>query len=152
MRTAAQFPSVEQDPPQASREASVATGEHRATVLVVEDEDRVRRSVARLLHRYGLHLLAAASGAEAFAMAAEHPGPIHLILTDLWLPDITGPALVNGILAARPETRVIYTSAFDRQLLTRDGTQERCAVIIQRPFTNPELLAAIGRALNIDFQ
>ena len=116
------------------------------TVLVVDDDALVLRLAGLMLRAEGYRVLAAGGAAEARATAAAHDGPIHLLLTDVQMPDERGDALADALRAQRPGLRVLFMSgyAFDAALPDRvvDGATE----FLPKPLT-PETLAAKVRAL-----
>ena len=82
------------------------------TVLLVEDEPAVRALMQRVLRSLGYLVLTASEGREALAVAAAHPGTIHLLLTDLVMPEMGGLELAEALVALRPETRVLVCSGY----------------------------------------
>lgn len=116
------------------------------TVLLVDDNAAVRQYVGYVLRRYGYRVLEASRGTEALHLCTQHEGPLHLLLTDIQMPDMTGPELVPQALALRPHLPVLYMSAhFSEDVLARvEG--HPLQPFIQKPFT-PEALAQKVRAL-----
>lgn len=82
------------------------------TVLFAEDTDVVRELFCEALRRSGYCVLDAADGAKALSVARRHPGPIHLLITDLMMPQLTGPELRRALRASHPETSVLYISGY----------------------------------------
>lgn len=82
------------------------------TILVVEDEPLVREQIRRALEPPGYTILSAGNGTDAIAIEAAHRGPIHLLLTDIIMPDLQGPDLARRIRRRRPEIKVLYMSGF----------------------------------------
>jgi two-component system cell cycle sensor histidine kinase/response regulator CckA len=80
------------------------------TVLVVEDQEEVRRLTRSILESYGYHVLEASNGAEAFCFGKAHSGEIHLLLTDVILPGMNGRTLSEHLRVLRPMLKVIFTS------------------------------------------
>ena len=119
--------------------------ESQVTVLLVDDEPGVR-VVARLgLKQAGYVVLEAADGAQAIRLSEAHPGPIHLLLTDLHLPSLSGEQVAAAVRARYPEVRVILTSGeTDAQVDRVPG-----AAFLSKPFT-PSTLAAKVRELLAD--
>jgi len=117
------------------------------TVLLVEDEDALREVSRRILAGAGYTVLAASNGREALALAAEHDGTLDLLLTDVVMPHMHGPELALQIEAARPGTPVIFMSGFAEPILDSGGHVTAGAALIEKPFSAPTLLAAVGRAL-----
>jgi CheY-like chemotaxis protein len=114
-------------------------GRGTETVLIVEDEAEVRALVHAVLADHGYLVLSAARPGEALDLAERHPGPIHLLVADMVMPEMGGPALARRLLALRPETTVLFMSGYTDQT-TDDG-----ALFLQKPFT-PDTLARTVRA------
>lgn len=104
------------------------------TVLLVEDQDEVRDFVAQTLSLHGYSVLAAASGSDALQLAENESGAIHLLLTDVVMPLMSGPELARRLHLVRPELRVLYMSGYSASLLDSQADS-----VIPKPFT-PELL------------
>ena len=115
-----------------------ASGRGSETVLVVEDEDEVRALAIEILREHGYTTLAAADGAEALRVAARHPGPLHLLLTDVVMPHLSGWELARQLSSIRPETKVLYMTGYSEIAVAHEGVSD--AIVLQKPFT-PDLLA-----------
>ncbi len=122
--------------------APVARGSE--TVLVAEDEAPVRAVARHALERYGYRVLEAASAEAALDVAQRYSGPIHVLLTDVIMPGLSGRDLATRLAALRPETRVIYMSGYTDDAITRHGVLEPGFVFVQKPFT-PDALARTVR-------
>jgi signal transduction histidine kinase len=109
------------------------------TVLVVEDEDEVRTLALEILHEQGYTTLAAADGAEALRVVARHPGPLHLLLTDVVMPHLNGWELARQLSAVRPETKVLYMTGYSEIAAGHEGVSD--VIVLQKPFT-PDILAS----------
>lgn len=118
------------------------------TVLVAEDDDQVRAAVVTILERRGYEVLAASSGAGALALAINHPGVIHLLLTDLVMPDRTGRALAQEIAAERPGIRVLYMSGYTDDTVVRHGVLTSDLAFLQKPFTPSAVVARVREVLD----
>lgn len=105
------------------------------TILVIEDEDAVRFLVSRVLQRQGYRVLEAANGREALASAVSHDGPIHLVLSDVVLPDLAAAEIVGRVKARKTMTKALFMSGHSGAVLMRDGLLEDGAHFIQKPFT-----------------
>ena len=107
------------------------------TVLLVEDEEAVRRLVQEILESAGYRVLAAASGPEALQRSRDHKGPIQLMVTDVVMPGMSGPQLADLIAATRPDLRILYTSGHTDDAL---GGLPPGRAFVQKPLT-PDVLA-----------
>ena len=129
-------------------EASPArTGMNAATILLVEDEDRLRQSITRLLEKSGFVVLPASHGIEAIRLLEEHGGSVHLVLTDIGLPHIRGPELVMRIRSQRPDMKVLYMSGFGEDDIRANEASELTGRFIQKPFRKDTLLRKLQDAL-----
>lgn len=116
------------------------------TILIVEDEAALRRLLQRTLVSLGYAILEAGSGDHALAIQALYFGPIHLMLTNINLPDLSGPALVRRMIAARPDIRIMYVSGDPySDEWTIPG---RRVEFLQKPVTLAETTARIRQCLN----
>ena len=127
------------DASESAAPAAVSTG-GTETVLVVEDEEAVRQLAARTLFVRGYTPLVAHTGEEALRLSEQHPGPIHLLLTDVVLPRMNGSRLAETLLATRPDLRVLYMSGFTETAIVHHGVLQPGTDFIQKPFT-PHALA-----------
>jgi CheY-like chemotaxis protein len=110
------------------------------TVLVVEDEPSVRQLVCNTLRAHGYGVLEAGDSEKALAVAAEHDDPIHLLLTDVTLPRMNGLILYKKLIEEYSGLRVLYISAYTRNVIAhRYGLDDRAA-FLQKPFSMYHLL------------
>ncbi|MDP9264192.1 MAG: PAS domain S-box protein [Acidobacteriota bacterium] len=117
------------------------------TVLLVEDEEGVRRVAREFLEIRGYTVLEAANGEEALQIAHAHPGPVHLLLTDVVMPGINGRELWQR-LSWRPEMKVLYMSGYPENAIIQDGTLEEGVMYLQKPFTLNALTHKVREALH----
>jgi CheY-like chemotaxis protein len=117
------------------------------TVLVVEDQDEVRKLALAMLKRFRYPTLEARSGSEALLTAQNHPGPIHLLLTDVVMPHMTGIQLAERLTLVRPETKVLYMSGYSADVILRQGALPSEIEYIQKPFTPEALVQKVRKAL-----
>ena len=117
------------------------------TILVVEDQDLVRELVAEVLQLEGYTVLEAANGREAFELAASYPKSIELLLTDMVMPDESGPELADRIRALRPELKVVYMSGYDATLTDKRLCGEMRRAYLQKPFTAVALAEKVRETL-----
>ena len=110
----------------------------RRTVLVVEDNDGLRELTRRLVQRLGYTVVVAANAAEARQLVDQHAS-INLVLTDVVMPDFSGPELVKMLLERRPKLRVIYMSGYTDDAIVRHGVLEPGIDFLPKPFTSQTL-------------
>jgi CheY-like chemotaxis protein len=113
------------------------------TVLVVDDEEAVRRMVERILARAGYRVLTAANAAEAIELARSHAGPVHCLITDLAMPGLPGSELTRRLSAERRELAALYMSGYAEPDLHHVGNADNRTNLLPKPFTRVDLLAAV---------
>jgi two-component system cell cycle sensor histidine kinase/response regulator CckA len=131
-------------PGAAALDAPAARGTE--TVLLVEDAAAVRAVTKQALGRHGYTVLEAPNGEAALRLAQKHRGPIHLLLTDVVMPALSGRQLAEQLAALRPDMRVLYASGYTDDAVVRHGIVEAKAAYLQKPFT-PDTLARKVRAV-----
>jgi PAS domain S-box-containing protein len=117
------------------------------TILLVEDEEQVRQLARRVLEREGYTLLTATDAESATALADRHPGHIHLLITDVHLPRVSGRELAARLGIHRPAIKVLYVSGTAEGSLARHRMLEPGTVFLEKPFSLDRLLRAVRRAL-----
>ncbi len=120
----------------------------RETVLVVDDEPGIRALIVKILRRERYRVLEAGSASEGIASARKHDGPIHLLVTDVMLPDRNGRELARQLCEALPELKVMYISGFTDDESVRRGDFPPGARFLQKPFTLGALVATVREALD----
>ncbi len=118
-----------------------------ATVMVVEDDPGVKRLVCNILSGKGYKVLETRNVDHAIALAREHNGEIHLVLTDVIMPGMNGPALYQKIVQYHPESRVLYMSGYTENIITRQGVLMEGIHFLEKPFSTRKLLKKIGEIL-----
>jgi PAS domain S-box-containing protein len=113
------------------------------TVLLTEDEDALRALLREWLREAGYTVLAARHPDQALAHAAAHPGPIHLLLTDVVMPGLGGRELAEQITASRPETKVLYVSGYTDDAVMLKGVLADEMAFLQKPITAEVLLRRV---------
>ena len=111
----------------------------RETMLVVDDEEMVRRLAARILKGDGYQVLEASSGEEAVRLLQRAAGKIDGVLTDVAMPGLNGRQLGETILRCWPEVRVLYMSGFPARRIVDEGSLDPASPFIQKPFTSEQL-------------
>ncbi len=120
------------------------------TVLLVEDDDEVRAIVRELLNQQGFHCLEAKQGVEALALAEKCEQPIHLLLTDVVMPEMGGKELADALKLHLPHLRVLYMSGYTQDAVFRDEVARGGRNFIQKPFALGTLLTKIREVLSSD--
>jgi len=110
------------------------------TALLVEDEPEVRWLVRDMLQRLGYTVLEARHGIEAQVLSIQHQGPIHLLITDVVMPQMSGREIAERLTSEHPETKVLYMSGYTDDAVVRHGVLTADIAFLQKPFT-PEALA-----------
>jgi two-component system, cell cycle sensor histidine kinase and response regulator CckA len=118
------------------------------TVLLVEDEDRVRELASEILRRYGYRVLAEGDASGALARAERHGGPIELLLTDLVLPDMSGHELATRLRSVRPHSRVLYTSGYTDEVMVLHGLAVPAESFLPKPYELNALLQRVREVLS----
>jgi CheY-like chemotaxis protein len=116
------------------------------TVLLVEDESSVKRMVREILAKLGYTVLDAGDGQSALDVCGAQQAPIHLLVTDVVMPGMTGPDLARAVKILRPETKVIFMSGYTENSVLANDLIEPDANFLQKPFT-PEEFAQRVRAV-----
>jgi PAS domain S-box-containing protein len=121
------------------------------TILLVEDAGAVRGAVRRMLESLGYTVLEAANASEALQIATAarlEKAPIHLVLTDVVMPEISGRALRERLARLWPELRVLYMSGYTNDEILRRGLGESGEMLLEKPFTLEHLAAAVRRSID----
>ena len=126
---------------------AVVSARGSETVLVVEDQEPVRSFAVTVLKEHGYLVLDAASGDDALLLAERHPGPVHLLLTDVVMPHMTGKKLADRMTALRPEMKVLYMSGYAADVIARRDLLESGAPYLAKPFAPDVLAAKVREAL-----
>ena len=118
------------------------------TILLVEDAERVRAVVREILEMQGYEVIEARHGAEALALEAGHKGPIHLLITDVVMPEMSGRELAQRLVPLRSEMNVLYISGYTDDAIVRHGVLEAGMAFLPKPFTPDALAAKVREILN----
>jgi CheY-like chemotaxis protein len=117
------------------------------TILYVEDESVLRAVIADCLAQLGYQVLSAGDGGHALTLAADHKGPIDLLLTDVRMPEMSGPELAAKLLPLRPAMKVIYVSGYPDDIVAIHGSPGPDTVFLAKPFTIKLLAAKLREVL-----
>jgi len=121
-------------------------------VLIVEDEEALREVTERIFIRGGFRVLTAANGAEAIALAAGYAGEIHLLLTDVVMPNMLGKEVAERVRELKPGIEVLYMSGYAQPVLASQGRLDRDVHLINKPFSAEAITARAGQILNGHFR
>jgi two-component system cell cycle sensor histidine kinase/response regulator CckA len=141
------FPSTSLPAAPAATPAGVSSLDGTETILLVEDEEVLRRLIKKVLETYGYTVLEAGSGAEAVAIAADGDTPIQLVLTDVVMPGMNGRELAERLLLERPALKVLFSSGYPADTISRHGVPEAAADFIEKPYGLDELARKIRELL-----
>jgi len=118
----------------------------------VEDEDRVRDFTREMLERHGYTVLEAGHPGQALRLAADHAGPIHLLLTDVVMPEMSGRHLADRLTALRPEMKILYMSGYTEDGIVHHGVIGAGRAFLQKPFRGDVLACEVRRVLDAEPQ
>jgi PAS domain S-box-containing protein len=143
------LPRLEEETDEAPAPAPVGpapTGSE--TVLLVEDEPALRTLIHEVLKGAGYRILQGATPDEALAVAAAHQGVIHLVLTDVILPSMSGRQMADALRTLRPETRALFMSGYTDDAISHHGILEPGTHFMEKPFTSDALLRKVREILD----
>ena len=125
---------------------------HDETILLVEDDDAVRESAKEMLKTLGYRLLVARSASEAMQTSREYEGAIHLVLTDIVMPGISGSRLAGELQKERPDARVLFMSGYTDDAILRQGILHSSAPFLQKPFSLRGIAKKVDQVLRAPAQ
>jgi PAS domain S-box-containing protein len=128
--------------------AVVADATGTETILVVEDEDQIRDMVSEYLQHSGYNVLHAQNGREALEIAQRYKGLIHLLISDIVMPELGGEALAQQLKRLRPRTKVLFTSGYPEHAHIDENTAGQHPPILQKPFPLNALAGKIREVLD----
>jgi len=134
--------------PVAARAEALGPPGGSETILLVEDDDAMRDLTCKCLTGAGYHVLSTENGETAIRAASEHDGPIHLLLTDVVMPVVSGRQLAISLGTLRPEMKVLYISGYTADLIADHGVLESNTTLLEKPFTHQSLLTSVRSVLD----
>jgi CheY-like chemotaxis protein len=117
-------------------------------ILLVEDDDQVRAVARGILVKHGYHVIEARNGGEALLISEKHPGTIHLLLSDVVMPQMSGPELARRLASTRPDMRVLCMSGYTDDSIVRHGVLEARLAFLQKPITPDALATRVREVLD----
>jgi PAS domain S-box-containing protein len=128
--------------------AHTASPQGSETILLVEDEDGVRSFVRRVLQEKGYTVLEASKPGEALAICQQYKESIHLLLTDVVMPQMSGRELANKVSSLRPETKTLYMSGYTDEAIFRHGVLDPGVPFLQKPFATEVMVRKVRQVLD----
>ncbi|MES4786312.1 MAG: hybrid sensor histidine kinase/response regulator, partial [Nitrospiraceae bacterium] len=119
------------------------------TILLVEDEPAVRALIRDTLRLFGYTILEARHGYEAQLIGSQHAGPIHLLMTDVVMPQMSGRKLAEGLASAHPSMKVLYMSGYTENAVIHHGILDPGTSFLQKPFTSDTLARKVREVLDV---
>jgi len=115
--------------------------------MVVEDDMMIMRMIAKVLNSCGYKVLCADDGQMALRIAGEHKGSIHLMLTDIIMPNMGGRELAERLFENRPDMKILYMSGYTDNAIVHHGVLEKGLSFIQKPFSSNNLRKKVREVL-----
>jgi signal transduction histidine kinase len=119
------------------------------TILLVEDNEQVRETAYDILKQQGYTILKATGGEEAITIIASTDQPVHLLLTDVVMPDMNGKQLYDTLSQIYPSLKVLYMSGYTNDIIVHHGVLDEGVQLIQKPFTNHSFLNKVRYVIDI---
>jgi CheY-like chemotaxis protein len=146
------LPRVDESPAAIQQARSTTSVVGTETILLTEDAPALRGTARQILERYGYTVLVAPNGTEALTLAESCRGLIHLLLTDVVMPGMSGRELAERFTAQRPEAKVLYMSGYTDDAVVRHGVLRPGIAYLQKPFTPESLAHKVREVLDSDRQ
>ncbi len=135
-------------PPEPAQPSQKKVQTGNETILLVEDEPAILKMTRILLERHGYVVLAADSPAKAMNLAKNHPGKIHLLLTDVVMPEMNGKDLAVELTALYPDLKVLFMSGYTYDTIAHQGALNNGTVFVQKPFTTQDMIGKVKHLLD----
>ena len=129
---------------QSKQKQTLALGQETNTVLVVDDEDAVRTVIAQLLRQFGFKVKEAPNGRTAVDIFSADPEGIDAVIVDMTMPDMNGKEVCEELISLKEDLRIVLTSGYSEQEVTRHFSSSPHLSFIQKPFQPQELLPYFG--------
>jgi PAS domain S-box-containing protein len=142
------LPQVEEAVDRTAAVAAPTLARGSETILLVEDDDEVRALARETLEGHGYAVIPAAAPAEALRLAGRHSGPIHLLVTDVVMPQLSGRGLAEQLTPGHRDLRVLYMSGYTSDAVVRHGVLAEGTAFLQKPFTPYILLLKVQEVLD----
>ncbi len=118
------------------------------TILLVEDDDTILDIGKMILERFGYTVLASNNPNEALTLAKNHSGPIHLLITDVIMPEMNGQQLVDCLLSIKPDIRTLFISGYTADIIARHGVLDEGVNFLQKPFSVQKLVEKVREVMD----
>jgi PAS domain S-box-containing protein len=142
------LPAVNEQHTADAEAAGPSTVQGTETILLVEDADGVRGLASMSLRMHGYQVLTAIDGKDALRVARAHHGPLHMVLTDVVMPRLGGPLLVEQLQEQSPDLKVLFMSGYTDDAVVRHGLIEADMAFIQKPYTPLALARKVRQVLD----
>ncbi len=117
------------------------------TILILEDDDDVRRSTIRILRKHGYRTLEASNSDEALQIFQKRKDPIHLLLTDVVMPGLSGPEVARRLKNFKPHMKVLFMSGYTENGILHQGVLDKKMAYLQKPFSMERLVGKVREVL-----
>ncbi|MDF0665416.1 MAG: response regulator [Nitrospira sp.] len=144
------LPVVKEAPTKPSSPSIQPATKGHETILIVEDHDTVRNMIVMLLQQHGYTVLEASNGSEGLAVAENHRGPIHLVITDLVMPKLAGREMADRLTALKPGLRVLFMSGYTEDVVIQQGVESSTVDLLHKPFDIAALTQKMREILDRD--
>lgn len=142
-----QFPRIDQAPSAVKKEVQEPILRGSETILLVEDEEKIRRAAVELMIVLGYQVMEASNGYEAIELAQNYDKPIHLLLTDVVMPRMNGKELSEKITALHSETKILFMSGYNDEIIDRHGVLNANVQFLSKPFSPATLALKVREVL-----
>ena len=142
------FPRVADQAPERPAPELVTSGSRGETILLVDDDSAIRHLARQILASAAYHVLEAANADDATTIAESHASDIHLLVTDVFMPGVSGRSLAYRLLVARPDMKVLFMSGYTEGAVLHHGILAKGVAFLQKPFTPATFRYAVRQALD----